>query len=700
MSTYRGPGGPLELGPVIGRGGEGEVHALADGSGHALKVYARPDAAREAKVRSMVAARLHERCPGVAFPQALAFSADGRFAGFTMGLVAGCHPIHELYSPGSRRRLFPTADWRFLVRVATNLARVFARVHGVGAVVGDINGSGVLVSPRGTVSLIDADSFQWGAAHPCRVGVPEFTPPELQGRSLDGVERTVNHDGFGLAVMIFQILFLGRHPHAGVARGREVTLNEAIRQGRFAYSLIRDTGLSPPPAALRLGELPIGISTLFERAFGIGTGARPTPAEWIEELAFLESRLARCSTMPGRHHHASATGCPWCRLEGVTRSRIFGEPGQAGTVDTPPRPSPVRVVAQGTLRRAKAMAGESLMPARVRPPATPSAAAVRHERSGKARRTGLEAMLASSAGKRPEDPFSRRYLRARDAMNRELDAWRTRTGAWGAAAAAEQLSQLLRKLAKIESRHAVERADVVGAAISAHVELELRTAKLASAGIRGVGPGRLDALAKAGISAAADATRAKLGAVGAIGEAAIVSVLLWRGSVAARAARTCLVSSEAIADARRRIEARQRAELIDIERKLDREARALERLLDDVGTRARRRDPILDAALTEFEEASADLTHLDLPVPVGSGGVLAGNASAPAPARGPKTVGGKTTGKLKSKRNTSAARGCPLCGAPMVKRWARAGTSPNRYFLGCSRYPACTGSRPLRGNRP
>src|SRR3546814_5244737 len=60
-----------------------------------------------------------------------------------------------------------------------------------------------LVSPTATVALIDADSFQLthnGSQYLCAVGVPEYTPPELQGRSLKSIVRTQDHDAFGLEI--------------------------------------------------------------------------------------------------------------------------------------------------------------------------------------------------------------------------------------------------------------------------------------------------------------------------------------------------------------------------------------------------------------------------------------------------------------------------------------------------------------------
>ena len=67
-----------------------------------------------------------------------------------------------------------------------------------------MNHSGILVATDATATLIDTDSFQFSFNNKlflCEVGVEEFTPPELQGKSLAGCIHTKNHDNFGLAVL-------------------------------------------------------------------------------------------------------------------------------------------------------------------------------------------------------------------------------------------------------------------------------------------------------------------------------------------------------------------------------------------------------------------------------------------------------------------------------------------------------------------
>lgn len=117
--------------------------------------------------------------------------------------------------------------------------RAFASLHQAGIIVGDVNGSGVLVLQDATVRLIDCDSFQvqdGSTVYGCRVGVGPFTPPELQGLSLNTCLWSVDHDTFGLAVLIFHLLFQGRHPFAGRSLGgQDVPIETAIAEYKFCY---------------------------------------------------------------------------------------------------------------------------------------------------------------------------------------------------------------------------------------------------------------------------------------------------------------------------------------------------------------------------------------------------------------------------------------------------------------------------------
>jgi DNA-binding helix-hairpin-helix protein with protein kinase domain len=320
---HTGNGNTIKPGAVLGKGGEGRVFSIQNQSDLALKLYLTHLAAeRHAKIASMVSAKLHASAAFVAYPIDTVFASDGRFSGFTMRLMPGRKPAHQLYSPTGRKAAFPKATYPMLVRASANIAKAVYNVHSTGCVVGDINHSGVLVSEDARVVLIDSDSFQFsfnGITYPCKVGVPEFTPPELQGKDLSKLTRTVNHDNFGLAVLVFYTLMMGRHPFDGRYLGQgDMAQARAIAEFRFAYSSRRAaTLMEPPPNVPTLADLPLGLSDAFERSFGPNgsTGTRPSASEWISLLDKAESELTQCSVSPAHHYFRTAKVCPWCRME-------------------------------------------------------------------------------------------------------------------------------------------------------------------------------------------------------------------------------------------------------------------------------------------------------------------------------------------------------------------------------------------------
>lgn len=311
------------LGAELGRGGEGAVFSLDGDATVAAKIYlsGRADERRE-KILAMVAGRWSERSPNVAFPIDVLFDTSQRFVGFTMRCIDKQKPIHSLYSPTSRKTEFPKANFRFLIRVALNIARCVANVHSTGCVIGDINHSGILVAEDATVTLIDCDSFQVATPSrlfPCKVGVPEFTPPELQGKRLSDIKRSANHDAFGLAVLLFNLLFMGRHPFAGRYAGRDdLSMEKAIAEYRFAYSARKsETLMSPPPHVPTLADIPKKLADAFELSFGpVGTtGQRPTSAEWVTLISEAEKDVVQCTKSSAHQHFSGAKTCPWCAME-------------------------------------------------------------------------------------------------------------------------------------------------------------------------------------------------------------------------------------------------------------------------------------------------------------------------------------------------------------------------------------------------
>lgn len=324
VTLFDTKGNPIRLGEKLGAGGQATVFAVAGSSTLAAKLYTKPATADAiAKLRGLIALRSDQLGKFAALPVDLVMGGPGRPpAGFLMHRVSGYKEIHNLYGPGSAKTEFPQADWRFRVRTALNAARAVRQIHGAGLVIGDVNEKNILASREATVFLIDCDSFQLvvsGKPFLCTVGVPEYTPPELQNADLERVVRSPNHDAFGLAVVIFHLLFMGRHPYAGRYLGQgDLSIPQAIAQRRFAFGPSAAQRLmSPPPNALPLEALPAPIIGLFERAFLAATAVapRPIPSDWIAALQAMEGQLIQCRANRTHHFFSGLANCPWCNLE-------------------------------------------------------------------------------------------------------------------------------------------------------------------------------------------------------------------------------------------------------------------------------------------------------------------------------------------------------------------------------------------------
>ena len=332
-ATYVGSRSGLayRLGQEIGAGGNGIVYTVSRRPELVAKIEKYPLAQHDVdKLDVLVRAATPELLAVAAWPTDLLKSANGQVVGFVMPRILDARPLYELYSPRSRIQQFPSADFRFLVHAAANVARLFAAVHQAGFICGDVNHSNILVRQTATVAAVDCDSFQVGdgSRFPCLVGTELFVPPELMGATLGATRRTANHDNFGLAVLIFHLLFMGRHPFAGRFLGRgEMPIERAIAESRFAYS--RDdtrTQMAPPPFTPPMTTAGPAVAGLFELAFhpNARKGARPPPEAWIDALEALKASIVQCRSVAWHHHPPSIATCPWCAIEAPARIKLFG----------------------------------------------------------------------------------------------------------------------------------------------------------------------------------------------------------------------------------------------------------------------------------------------------------------------------------------------------------------------------------------
>ena len=216
---------------LLGTGGEARIYSVPNAPDLVAKIYHQPDESYVHKLAAMLAnppqdpAKIQGHT-SIVWPTELLRSLDAKHqvCGFLMERVQRMRCVIDVYHPGTRRRQAPLFNYAYLHRTARNLAAAVGALHAGGYVIGDVNESNVLVSETALVTLVDTDSFQvrdphTGVVYRSPVGKAEFTPPELQGKVFAEIERRPEHDLFGLAVLLFQLLMEGTHPFAGVYTG-------------------------------------------------------------------------------------------------------------------------------------------------------------------------------------------------------------------------------------------------------------------------------------------------------------------------------------------------------------------------------------------------------------------------------------------------------------------------------------------------
>jgi DNA-binding helix-hairpin-helix protein with protein kinase domain len=708
-----GPDGKqIRLGARIGKGGEGEVYAIDGTTDRAIKFYTVKDKVqREAKVRKMIADALSDKFKLIAFPIALLRDSAGRFVGFTMTKVNGSNALHELYSPGARKAAFPRADYRFLVRTAANIARAIGAAHAAGCVIGDINHSGILVSDRATATLIDSDSFQIfdGARRlPCIVGVPEYTAPELQGQRLDTIERTPNHDAFGLAIVVFQLLFMGRHPFSGRPKiSGDMPIEKAIKEFRFAYSQTRSVGMDAPPGVPTLSDFPSQMASAFETAFGPnGVQGRPTAKQWIALLEELERSLQSCAANPLHYYPGAASECPWCRMERKLGAALFiPYVSDTGPVVGFNFANTDIATIWRMIESVPVPSNAALPPTLQTPTLLPSAeavAATRKEWQTKAIGTGFLALAAiiilfattyfvfgliaggiGIAQLRSKSTEKEKFLaNYHDIETRFQEAEQRRSARVGNS----EFLRLKASLAalktefdglpgeekrRIDAHNANRRAEQLKTFLDT---FQIRRYKIAN-----IGPAKLAALTSYGVETAADVSEWKVQSVPGFGPVNSQPLLAWRKEME-RGFRydpnPTAADTRAISAIRSEI-ARKATEL---KTQLGTGPQRLASLAASAQQQQSVNDPTLQFLHDQKTQAVADLKYIGIPIPPAQ-------VVQPQPTR---TASSFPT----SNPSYGQTPTCPQCGSAMMLRTARRGHGAGRQFFGCSRFPSCRGTRP------
>jgi DNA-binding helix-hairpin-helix protein with protein kinase domain len=201
----------LTVGEELGRGGEGIVYGIHDGSGacrYALKWYL-PHVASPTRL-SLLSYIIDRGAPSDRFlwPLNLLRASDDSTFGYLMELRPdGYVGLAALLRGRVERREGA------VVRFGFELARSFLALHGIGLCYRDINFGNAFFEPvTGRALICDNDNVGIDGVSPTGVrGAPGFMAPEIvRGEALPS--RVT--DNYSLAVMLFYLLMVG-HPLEG-----------------------------------------------------------------------------------------------------------------------------------------------------------------------------------------------------------------------------------------------------------------------------------------------------------------------------------------------------------------------------------------------------------------------------------------------------------------------------------------------------
>jgi DNA-binding helix-hairpin-helix protein with protein kinase domain len=603
-------GRPVALGQQLGSGGEGAVFEVRDRPELVAKLYHHPlDPKKAAKIAAMTTTKTERLIKLTAWPVEVICDSNRSVVGFLMPKLSGHKVAFNLYSPKLRLQHFQNASWQFLIRTATNAALSFNVIHEHGHVIGDVNHGNLFVSDRATVRLIDCDSYQItidGTRWFCEVGVPTHQPPEMQNlKTYKGHIRSPNHDNFGLAVIIFQMLFMARHPFSGRFLGTgEMPMERAISEYRFAYSA-NPVQMQPPPASLGLNGVTPQVAQLFERAFSSrGTQqGRPTACDWVAALQDLEKHLKKCSINASHQFVDSLSSCPWCHIEAATGVPLFPVvlvgPTQSGfsilsfwaKVSAVPNPGP-----PPPLPRTEGMS------------APPSAEALELQRSTFGAR--LKAGFLTFLGAPNRIQTLKQKIEAQTIAARTR--WRNFQGNWNNYAGSKEFQDILAHLQSLRSQYealpqkrlqALQKLEANLYSTQLHAHLD--RCRIANARIKGVGPAKKITLQSYGIETAADITEQRVLGVPGFGPVLASTLAQWRY----QQERRFVFDPKKGVDpaAKNAVERQILTERVDLERKLNEGLSKLIVSSHHITTRRQKLMRDAEEIAHEFVQAEADL---------------------------------------------------------------------------------------------
>ena len=211
MEYYDNKNKLIEVEKEIGKGGEGTVFLLKNGN--IIKIYNESSlsAQKEKKIKALLSKQMEFE--GICFPKEIIFNKEKKFVGYSMLKAEGYEMQNTIFQPVLLKKRFPNWTREDLCEIGINILNKIAYLHSHTIIIGDLNPNNILLTENKNVYFVDTDSYQIDN-YTCPVGTTHFTAPEIQGINFEKTLRTISHENFAIATLLFMIFLPGKSPYS------------------------------------------------------------------------------------------------------------------------------------------------------------------------------------------------------------------------------------------------------------------------------------------------------------------------------------------------------------------------------------------------------------------------------------------------------------------------------------------------------
>lgn len=269
----------------IGMGGEGEIYETADEK--IIKIYT--DNSRKELLEKKIIRMIDKNidCPGICWPKDVVYDNNNNFVGFTMKKASGKPLSVTILKPIILKKNYEKWTRINLVNIVLNILKKIQFLHQNNILIGDLNDTNILIDEEENIFFVDVDSYQIEEFR-CEFGKANFTAAEIQGKDFKNFHRTIEHEKFAIATLLFMILLPGQKPYSHIGGGDEI---QNIIENNFPYPYADNGKFLVPKGSYEFiwNAMPFEVKREFYNTFSLGK--RTSVAQWINVMELYKRML-------------------------------------------------------------------------------------------------------------------------------------------------------------------------------------------------------------------------------------------------------------------------------------------------------------------------------------------------------------------------------------------------------------------------